>query len=57
METKKRYKIRVLESLTPEQAETEDLCYFEDLDANVQEILIDLIASSIENKKNQQQGE
>ena len=57
METKKRYQIKVLESLTPEQAETGDLCYFEDLDAHVQEIIIDLFASSIENKRKQQQGE
>jgi len=55
MKTKNRHKISVLESLTPEQSETGDLCYFEDLDAHVQEIFIDLFASSIENKQNQQQ--
>jgi len=55
MKPKKRHKISVLESLTPEQSETGDLCYFEDLDAHVQEIFIDLFASSIENKQNQQQ--
>lgn len=54
METKKRHKIRVLESLTPEQAETEDLRYFEDRDAHIQEILIDLIVSSIQNKRKSQ---
>ena len=57
MKTKKRHKITILESLTPEQAETGDLCYFEDLDAHVQEIFIDLFASTIENKQNQQQEE
>ncbi|NQT68322.1 MAG: hypothetical protein HQ552_01945 [Desulfobacteraceae bacterium] len=54
MKTKKRHKISVLESLTPDQAEAGDLCYFEDLDAHVQEIFIDLFASIIENKQNQQ---
>ncbi|MEA1900377.1 MAG: hypothetical protein U9N47_06385 [Thermodesulfobacteriota bacterium] len=57
METKNRYKIKILESLIPEQAETGDLCYFEDLDAHIQEIIIDLFASIIENKQNQQQEE
>jgi len=54
METKKRYKIKVLESLIPEQAETADLCYFEDLDAHLQEIIIDLFASIIENKQQEE---
>ena len=54
METKKRHKIKVLESLTPEQAETGDICYFEDLDAHVQEIFIDLFASIIENKQQEE---
>ena len=57
MKTKKRHKISVLENLTPEQAETGVLCYFEDLDAHVQEIFIDLFASIIENNQNQQQEE
>lgn len=57
MKTTKRHKINVLESLTPEQAETENLRYFEDRDARVQEIMIDFIASIIENKQNQQQEE
>lgn len=57
MKTKKRHKINVLENLSPEQAETGDLCYFEDIDAHVQEIIIDLFASIIENKQNQQQEE
>ncbi|MBW2603677.1 MAG: hypothetical protein JRE28_05095 [Deltaproteobacteria bacterium] len=57
METRKQHKIKVLESLTPEQAEIGNLCYFEDLDAHVQEIIIDLFASIIENKQNQQQEE
>jgi len=55
MKTIKRHKISVLENLTPEQAETENLRYFEDIDAHVQEIFIDLFASIIENKQNQQQ--
>jgi hypothetical protein len=54
METKKRYEIKVLESLIPEQAETADLCYFEDLDAHLQEIIIDLFASIIENKQQEE---
>jgi len=54
METKKQHKIKVLESLTPEQAESGDLCYFEDLDAHVQEIIIDLFASIIENKQQEE---
>ena len=54
METKKRYKIKVLESLSLEQAEIEKLCYFEDLDAHVQEIIIDLFASIIENKQQEE---
>jgi len=54
MDTKKQYKINVLESLTPEQTKTGDLCYFEDLDANVQEIIIDLFASIIENKQQEE---
>jgi hypothetical protein len=57
METKKRHKIKVLESLSPKQADTGNLCYFEELDMHVQEILIDLFVSSIENKQNQQQEE
>ena len=57
METKKQHKIKVLERLIPEQAETADLCYFEDLDEHIQEIIIDLLASIIEHKQNQQQEE
>jgi len=57
MKTKKRYKITILESLTPEQAETEDLRYFEDRGAYLQEIMLDLIASMVENKHNRQQEE
>jgi len=57
MKPKKRHKIKVLENLTPEQAETEDLHYFEDTDTFVQEIFIDLFVSIIENKQNQQQEE
>ena len=54
METKKRHKITIIESLTPEQAETEDLRYFEDRDAYLQEIFIDLFASIIENKQQEE---
>jgi len=54
METKKRYKIKVLESPIPEQAETGNLCYFEDLDAHIQEIIIDLLASIIENNQQEE---
>ncbi len=54
METKKRHKLNVLKSLTPEQAETGDLPYFEDRDAYLQEIILDLIASSIENKQQEE---
>ncbi|MBC8427024.1 MAG: hypothetical protein H8E00_00050 [Deltaproteobacteria bacterium] len=57
MKTKKQHKINILEGLTPEQAEAGDLCYFEDIDAHVQEIFIDLFASIIENKQNQKQEE
>jgi len=55
MKTKKRHKITILESLTPEQAETDNLRYFEDRDAYLQEITLDLIASIFKNKRNQQQ--
>jgi hypothetical protein len=54
METKKRYEIKVLESLIPEQAETGDLCYFEDLGTHLQEIIIDLFVSIIENKQQEE---
>ena len=57
MKTRKRHKITILESLTPEQAETENLRYFEDRDAYLQEITLDLIASIVKNKRNQQQEE
>jgi len=57
MKPKKRHKITILESLTPEQAETENLRYFEDRDAYLQEITLDLIASIVKNKRNQQQEE